>query len=95
MIACLEREALWEHLVNPIQPKVRTHMIRITIDKDVLDKVPASIEMCFHTMANARSTLEYERCREKYARTEFQHKVDRAGRTREKKEPNKSSEVTK
>jgi len=33
--------------------------------------------------------------REKYARTEFQHKVDRAGGIKEKKEVNKSSEVTK
>jgi len=64
-------------------------------NKDVLDKVPASIEMCFHTIANAESTLEYERGREKYARTKFQHKIDRAGGTKEKKEVNKSSEVTK
>jgi len=70
-------------------------MIRTSIEKDVLDKVPASIEMCFHTITNAGSTLEYERGREKYAQTEFQHKVDRAGGTKEKKEANKSSEVTK
>ena len=95
LIGCLSREALWEHLVNSIQPEVRTHMIRTSIDKDVLDKVPASIEMCFHTIANAGSTLEYKRGREKYSRTEFQHQVDRAGGTKEKKEVNKSSEVTK
>jgi len=95
LIACLSKEALWEHLVNSIQPEVRTHMIRTSIDKDILDKVPASIEMCFHTIANAGSTLEYKRGREKYARTEFQHKVDRAGGTKEKKEDNKCSEVTK
>jgi len=95
LIACLSREVLWEHLVNCIQPEVRTHMIRTRIDKDVLDKVPASIEICFHTIANARSTLEYERGREKYARTKFQHKADRAGGTKEKKEVNKSSQVTK
>jgi len=71
------------------------HMIRTSPDKDVLDKVPASIEMCFHTITNAESTLEYDRGREKYARTEFQHKVDRAGGTKERKEVNKSSEVTK
>jgi len=70
-------------------------MIRTSIHKDELDKVPASIEMCFHTIANAGSTLEYEKGREKYARTEFQHKVDRAGGTKDKKEVNKSSEVTK
>jgi len=95
LIACLSREALWDHLVNSIQREVRTHMIRISINKDVLDKVPASIEMCFHTIANAGSTLEYERGREKYARTEFQPKVDRAGGIKEKKEANKSSEATK
>jgi len=27
LIACLSREALWEHLVNSIQPEVRTQMI--------------------------------------------------------------------
>jgi len=70
-------------------------MIRPSIDKDLLDKVPESIEMCFHTIANAGLTLEYERGREKYARTEFQHKVDSAGGTKEKKEGNKSSEATK
>jgi len=95
LIACLSRKGLWEHLVNSIQPEVRTHMIWRSIDKDVLDKIPASIEMCFHTIANAGSTLEYERGREKYARTEFQHKVDRPGGTKEKKEVHKSSEVTK
>jgi len=95
LIACLSREALWKHLVNFVQPEVRTHMIRTSIDKDVLDKVPACIEMCFHTIANAGSTLEYERGREKYSRTEFQHKVDRAGGTKEKKEANKSSQATK
>jgi len=90
LIACLSREALWKHLVNSIQPEVRTHMIRTRIDKDVLDKVPVSIEMCFHTIANAGSTLEYERGRERYARIEFHHKIDRAGGTKEKKEVNKS-----
>jgi len=95
LIACLSRGALWEHLVNSIQPEVRFHMIRTSIDRDILDKVPTSIEICFHTIANAGSTLEYERGREKYDQTEFQYKVDRAGRTKEKKEVNKSSEVTK
>jgi len=95
LIACLSREALWEHLVNSIQPEVRTHMIRTSTDKDVLDNVPTSIEMCFHTIANAGLTLEYERGRETYTRTEFQHKVDRAGGTKEKKEANKALEVTK
>jgi len=95
LIACLSREALKEHLINSIQPEVRTHMIRTSIDKDVLDKVLVNIEMCFHTIANAGSTLEYERGREKYARTEFQYKVYWAGGTKEKKEVNKSWEITK
>jgi len=95
LIACLSREALWEYLVNSIQLEVRTHMIRTSSNKDVLDKVPTSIEMCFHTIANAGSTLEYERGRETYARTDFQHKVDRAGGTKEKKEASKPSEATK
>jgi len=43
----------------------------------------------------AGSTLKYERGREKYARSEFQHKVDRAGGRKEKKEAKKSSETTK
>jgi len=95
LIACLSREALWEHLVNSIQPEVRTHMIRTSTNKDEFDIVPTSIEMCFHTIANAGSTLEYERRRETYAPTEFQHKVDRAGGTKKKKEANKPSEATK
>jgi len=70
-------------------------MIRTSTDKDVLDKVPTSIEMCFHTITNAGSTLKYERGRETFARTEFQHKVDRAGGTKENKEANKPSEATK
>jgi len=70
-------------------------MIRTSTDKVVLDKLTTSIEMCFHITANAGSTLEYERGRETYARTEFQHKVDRAGGTKEKKEANKPSEATK
>jgi len=70
-------------------------MIRTSTDKEVLDKVPTSIDMCFHTIANARSTLDYELCRETYARTEFQHKVDRSGVTKEQKEANKPSEATK
>ena len=81
LIAFLSREALWEHLLNSIQPEVRTHIIQTSTDKNVLDKVPTSIEMCFHTIANAGSTLEYERGRETYAWTEFQHKVERAGGT--------------
>jgi len=94
LIPCLSREALWEPLVNSIQPEVRNHMIRISTDKDVLDKVPTSIEICFHTIAKAGSTLEYERGRETYARTEFQHKLDRAGGTQEKKEANKPPQAT-
>jgi len=70
-------------------------MVRTSTDKDVLDKVPTSIEMCFHTITNAGSTLEYKRGRETYARTEFQHKVERAGGTKEKKEANKPAEATK
>jgi len=95
LIACLSRVALWEHLVNSIQPEVRTHMIRKSTDKNILDKVPTRIEMCFHTIANAGSTLQYERRRETYAGTEFQHKVDRAGGAKEKKEANKSPEAIK
>jgi len=95
LIACVLREALWEHLGTSIQPEVRTHMIGTSTYKKVLDKVPTSIEMCFHTIANEGSTLEYERGRETYARTEFQRKVDRAGGTKEKKEANKPSEATK
>jgi len=70
-------------------------MIRTSTDKDILDKVPTSIEMSCHTIAKAGSTLEYERGRETYARTQFQHKADREGGTKEKKEANKPSEVTK
>jgi len=95
LIACLSREALREHIVNSIQPEVRTHMIRTSTDKDVLDKVPTSIEMYFHAMANAGSTLECKWGRETYARTEFQYKVESSGGTKEKKEANKPSEATK
>ena len=58
--ACLSREALWKHLVNSIQPEVRTHMIRTSTDKDVLDKVSTSIEMWYHTITNVGSSLEYK-----------------------------------
>jgi len=61
---------------------------------DVVDKVPTSIEMCFHTIGNTGLTLKYERGRETYARTEFQHKVDRASGTKGKKEANKPFEAT-
>jgi len=70
-------------------------MIRTSTDKYTLDKVPTSIEMCFHTIANTGSTLECERDRETYAQTEFQNKGDRAGGTKEKKEANKPLEATK
>jgi len=70
-------------------------MIRTSTDKNILDKVPTSIEMSFHTITNTGSTLKYERGRETYARTEFQHKVDRAGGTKEKKETNKPWKDTK
>jgi len=71
LISCVPREALWKHLVNSIQPELRTSMIRTRLSLDVLDKVPATIEMSFHAIANARSTLEYERGREKYTWPEF------------------------
>ena len=70
-------------------------MIRTSNDKDILDKVPTSIEIYFHAIANAGSTLKYERGRETYARTELQHKGNRAGGTKEKKEANKPSEAIK
>ena len=70
-------------------------MIRTSTDNDVLDKVPANIEMCFHTIANTGQTLQYEWRRDTYAGTEFQHKVNRVGGTKEKKEANKPSEATK
>jgi len=86
LIACLSREVLWENLINYIQPEGRTHMIWTSTDKEVLYKVPTSIKMCFHTIANAGSALECERGRETYAQTDFQHKVDRAGDTDEPEE---------
>ena len=95
LIACPSREALWNHLVNSMQPEVRTHLIRTSTDRHVLDKVPTSIEMCFHTIGNVGSTLEYELGRETYAWTEFQHKVDCAGGTKENKEAKKPAEATK
>jgi len=51
--------------------------------------------MYFDTITNAGSTLEYERGRETYAWTKFQHKVDRVAITKEKKEANKPSKVIK
>jgi len=39
--------------------------------------------------------LEYELGRETYDQNEFQHKVDRVGGTKKKKEANKPSEATK
>jgi len=70
-------------------------MIRTTTDKYILDKVPTSIEMCFHTITNAGSTLENERGRETHARSKFQHKVDRSGGIKQKKEDNKPLQATK
>ena len=95
LIACLSKEALWEHLVNSIQPEVRTQNIPTNTDKNILDKVPTCVEMSFHTIANAGSTLEYDWGRETYAWTEFQYKVCAACWTKEKKEANKASEATK
>jgi len=95
LIAFLSREVLWEHFVNSIQCDVRTHMIRTSTDKAELDKVPTRIYMYFCTIANAGSTLEYERGRETYTWTEFQHKIDRAGGIKEKKGAIKPLEGTK
>ena len=39
--------------------------------------------------------MQYERGKENYARTKFQHKVDRAGETKENKEANKPLKGTK
>jgi len=95
LIDCLAIEVLWEHHINSIQLKVKTHMIQTSTDKNILDKVPTSSDVGFHTIANAGLTLKNERGRETYNRTEFQHRVDRAVGTKEKEEANKLSGATK
>jgi len=67
LVANLTKEQPWEHLVDTILQEVRMHIRRISTDKDVLDKVPPSIEMCFQTILSAGSTVEFEKPREAYA----------------------------
>ena len=63
------------------------HMRRVSTDKDVLDKVPPSIEMCLQTILNAGSTVEFEKTREAYAQGKYQQKVQQGvGSKVEKKE---------
>lgn len=69
LVAELPKEQLWEHLINAIQPEVRNHMVRGSTDKYVLDKVPASTEMCFQAIADAN--VEYERA---HAQSQFRRR---------------------
>ena len=63
------------------------HIRRVSIDKDVLDRVPASIEMCFQTILSAGSTVEFQKTREAYAQGQYQQKVQQGvGSKAEKKE---------
>ena len=47
-------------------------MRHVSTDKDVLDKVPPSSEMCFQTIVNAGSTVEFEKTREACAQGQYQ-----------------------
>jgi hypothetical protein len=90
LVADFSKEQLWEHLVDSILPEVRTHLRRVSTDKDVLDKVPQSVEMCFQTILNAGSTVEFEKAREAFAQNQYQQKVQQVGGHRnEKKESTK------
>ena len=66
LVAKLTKEQLWEHLVDSILQEVRIHIRRVSMDKDVLDRVPPSIEMCYQTIVSAGSTGEFEKTREAY-----------------------------
>ena len=61
LVANLNKEQLWEHLVDSMLQEVRMHIRRVSTDKDVLDKVPPSIEMCFQTILSASSTVQFEK----------------------------------
>jgi len=87
LVADLTREQLCEHLVDSILSEVRTHMRCISTDKDVLDKVPQRIDMCFQTILSAGSTVEFEKAREAFAQSPYQQKVQQVGANKvEKKE---------
>jgi len=75
LVSELAIEQLWEHLVDSILPRVRMYLKRISTDKDVLDKVPQSIEMCFQTFVSACSMVEFEKSREAFAQSQYQQQI--------------------
>ncbi|KAF8422309.1 hypothetical protein BGX38DRAFT_1279835 [Terfezia claveryi] len=79
-------------------------MVQVSTDKDILDKVPASTEICFQAIANAGSQVEYEKVREAHAQSQFHQKEQAAGakkevpntpKTTEKKSENLKDRITK
>jgi len=64
------------------------HMRRISTDKDILDKVPQSIEMCFQTILSAGSTVEFVKARQAFAQSLYQQKVQQVGGSKVEKKEN-------
>ena len=63
------------------------HIRRVSTDKEILDKVPASIETCLQTILSTGSTVEIEKTRETYPQGQYQQKVQQGvGSKQEKKE---------
>ena len=72
LVANLTRDQLWEHLVDSVLEEVQMHIRHVSMDKDVLDKVPHSIEICFQTILSAGSIVEFAKTREAYVQGQYQ-----------------------
>jgi len=88
LVADLTREQLWEHLVDSILPEVRTHIRSISTDKDVLDKVPLSIDMFFQTILSAGSMVEFEKAKEAFAQSQYLQQLLQVGGIKVEKKEN-------
>ena len=58
------------------------------MDKDVLNQVPRSIEMCFHTIFSVGLTVEFEKAREFFAQRKSKQKAQQCGGSKVEKNKN-------
>ena len=73
LTAKLSAETLWEHLTQGVLPEIRDYMRRT--NKDSLDKVPASVEMCFEAITAAGMEVENDKAREAFTQAAHSVKV--------------------
>ena len=67
------------------------HIRRISMDKDVVDRVPPSLEMCCQTILIASSKVEFEKTRGAYTQAQYQQKVQQETGSKEEKKENPKS----